>query len=90
MNSQSLQPPTSTATTAPRLLRTYWATVRTQRKSFNKSDLLPETIEWLDWYNGLTETERLSISYIPADLYKLCGYAKAEDVKVVEPDIKDK
>lgn len=70
--------------------RTEAETIQFNDKTFNKSDLLPETIEWLDWYNGLTETERLSISYIPADIYKLCGYAKAEDVRFVESDIKDK
>lgn len=55
-------------------------TVSFYDKTFNKSALSTETIEWLEWYNGLTETEQLSISYIPSDLYKLCGYGSAEDI----------
>ena len=43
-------------------------------QTFSCSELSEETLTWLEWYNSLTETEQLSISYIPADLYKLCGY----------------
>lgn len=55
-------------------------TVRFHDKTFYKADLSQDTIEWLEWYNSLTETEQLSISYIPSDLYKLCGYDEAEDI----------
>lgn len=55
-------------------------TVSFHDKTINKSDLSAETLEWLEWYNGMTETEQLSISYIPSDLYKLCGYDNAKDV----------
>lgn len=48
-------------------------------RTFHKSDLSEETIEWLEWYNELSETEQLSISYIPSDLYELCGYEDVED-----------
>lgn len=54
-------------------------TVSFHDMTFNKSDLSEETLKWLEWYNGLTETEQLSISYIPSDLYELCGYSTAED-----------
>lgn len=61
-------------------------TVQFHNKTFNKSDLSQETIEWLEWYNGLNETEQLAISSIPSDLHKLYGYPNAEDVKAVETD----
>lgn len=54
-------------------------TISFHDKTFNKSDLSQETIEWLEKYNKLTETEQLSISYIPSDLRKLCGYDNADD-----------
>lgn len=54
-------------------------TVRFHEQVFRKADLSEETLQWLKWYNGLTEEEQLSISYIPADLYKLCGYGDTQD-----------
>lgn len=57
-------------------------TVQFHGKTFNKSDLSTETLEWLEKYNALSEDEQLAISYIPADLYKLCGYDEAEDAPV--------
>jgi hypothetical protein len=39
-------------------------------QTFAKADLSEETLEWLEWYNGLTETEQLAVDYIPADLQK--------------------
>lgn len=66
--------------------RTGAETIQFHDKTFDKSDLSQETVDWLEWYNGLTETEQLSISYIPADLYKLCGYADAKDAVAVETD----
>ena len=38
-------------------------------QSFNKSDLTEETLEWLEWYNSLSQEEQLAVSSIPADLY---------------------
>lgn len=48
-------------------------------KTFNEDDLSPDTIEWLEKYNELSEDEQLSISYIPSDLYELCGYGNATE-----------
>ena len=56
-------------------------TIAFHDKTFNKSDLSQETIEWLEIYNKLSEEEQLAISYVPADLYELCGYPTAEDVE---------
>ena len=44
--------------------------VEYQGRMFNKADLSPETIEWLEWYNELSETEQLAISYIPHEIQK--------------------
>lgn len=52
---------------------------------FNKSDLSEETLEWLERYNELSETEQLSISSIPSDLYELCGYGEGENTEVSGP-----
>lgn len=57
-------------------------TISFHDKTFNKSDLSEETIEWLEKYNSLSEEEQLAISGIPADLYELCGYPTAEDTEV--------
>ena len=54
-------------------------TITFHDKTFNKAELSQETIEWLEKYNELSETEQLSISSIPSDLYELCGYDNAED-----------
>ena len=43
-------------------------TVMFNGQTFDKADLSQETIEWLKWYNGLTEAEQLAVDYIPADL----------------------
>lgn len=54
-------------------------------KTFNKSDLSQETLEWLGWYNSLTEEEQVSINHIPSDLYELCEYPTAEGSVVNGP-----
>lgn len=51
-------------------------------KTFNQSDLSQETIEWLEWYNSISEEEQLAINHIPSDLYELCSYPKAEAIEV--------
>ena len=56
-------------------------TITFHDKTFNKSDLSQETIEWLENYNNLSEEELLAISYIPSDLYELCGYPTAEETE---------
>ena len=55
-------------------------TVAFQDKTFNKSDLSAETLEWLENYNSLSKEEQLAISYIPPEFYELCGYPTAEDM----------
>lgn len=55
-------------------------TVSFHEKTFNKADLSEETLKWLAWYNELSETEQLAISYIPSDLRELLGYDSVEDV----------
>lgn len=57
----------------------YEATVSFHDMTFKKSDLSQETLEWLEKYNALSLDEQLATSYIPNDLYKLCGYSGAED-----------
>lgn len=56
-------------------------TISFHDKTFNKSDLSQDTIEWLVKYNSLSEEEQLAISGIPADLYELCGYPTTEDME---------
>lgn len=35
---------------------------------FSKADLSSRTVEWLEWYNLLSEKEKLAVSYEPAEL----------------------
>lgn len=60
-------------------------TVSFHDKTFNKADLSAETLEWLEKYNAMSEDEQLAISYIPEDLYELCGYREAENEEVNAP-----
>lgn len=59
-------------------------TISFHDKPFNKSDLSEETIEWLEKYNSLSAEEQLAISYIPSELYELCGYPTVEDMVAEE------
>lgn len=43
-----------------------------------------ETLEWLDWYNSLSEDEQLSVSAIPSDLLEESGISAAEDTEVTD------
>lgn len=54
-------------------------TITFHDKTFNKADLSQETIEWIEKYNALSESEQLAVSSIPSDLYELYGYGNAED-----------
>ena len=58
-------------------------TISFHDKTFNSANLSRDTYKWLVWYNGLSETEQLSISSIPSELYELCGYGEAEDSEAV-------
>ena len=60
-------------------------TVSFHDKTFNKSDLSTETLEWLEHYNTLSPEEQLAISRIPNDLYELCGYGEMENAEVDGP-----
>lgn len=37
-------------------------------RAYYRSMLSEETIEWLEWYNSLSEEERLAVSYEPEEL----------------------
>lgn len=45
--------------------------IRYGDKWYSQGDLSEETIEWLYWYNGLSEEEQVAVSSIPSDLYDL-------------------
>ena len=47
----------------------------------DQDSLSEETLEWLDWYNSLSDEEQLSVSYIPADLLDASGISAAEDAE---------
>ena len=55
-------------------------------KTLNKSDLSAETLEWLEWFNGLSETGQLSVSFVPHEILKLCGYVSTENSEVSGPE----
>ena len=43
-------------------------TIRFHDKTFSVSELSQETVEWLEWYNSLSEEEQLKTSYVPSEL----------------------
>lgn len=43
-------------------------TVMYDGRKYYRSMLSEETLEWLDWYNSLSEEERLAVSYEPEEL----------------------
>ena len=51
---------------------------------FDAADVSDETLRWLLWFNSLDEGEQLCVSYVPLDLYELCGYPLAEDMAVLD------
>ena len=50
-------------------------------KLIKTGDLSETTLQWLDWYNSLSEEEQLAISAIPADLLEASGISNAEDTE---------
>ena len=58
--------------------------VRFHDKILKSSDLSEETLGWLSWYNELPEEDQLAVSFIPPELYDLCGYPFVEDVTAVQ------
>lgn len=54
---------------------------------YSRGDLSDETIEWLEWYNGLPEEEQLAVDHVPHDLYELrWDGGAASDLTVVTED----
>ena len=45
--------------------------IRFHEETFKRADLSTETLEWLEWYNELTEDEQLAISYIPGEIHSI-------------------
>ena len=60
-------------------------TVKYLDKTLNKSDLSAETLEWLEWFNGLSETGQLSVSFVPQEILELCGYVSTKNSEVSGP-----
>ena len=58
--------------------------VKFHDKTFKTSDLSEETLEWLNWYNELSKDGQLAVSFIPHELYDLCGYPSAGDESAVQ------
>ena len=56
--------------------------VRFGDKMVDEGALSEETLEWLEWFNSLPETEQLAISSIPQDLLEAAGILDAEDQPV--------
>lgn len=52
----------------PAVLAQEEETVKFHNKIFNISELSEETIDWLAWYNSLSEDEQIKTSYVPAEL----------------------
>ena len=53
--------------------------VRFGDKMVDEGALSEETLEWLEWFNSLPETEQLAISSIPQALLEAAGILDAED-----------
>jgi len=45
--------------------------IRFHEETFKRADLSTETLEWLEWYNELTEDEQLAISYSPGEIHRM-------------------
>lgn len=41
------------------------STIQYNGHLYNKEDLSAKTVEWLEWYNGLSKGEQITISYVP-------------------------
>ena len=62
------------------------AIVRFHDKILKTSDLSEETLEWLNWYNELPKADQLAVSFIPSEIYDLCGYPSAGDESAVQAE----
>lgn len=52
-------------------------------KLLKSGNLSETTLQWLDWYNSLSEEEQLSVSAIPTDLLEESGISDAEDAEAI-------
>ena len=43
-------------------------TVQYEGRTYSAAALSEQTLEWLEWYNALSDEDKLKIDYIPADL----------------------
>ena len=57
--------------------------VRFGDRWIDRDSLSQETLEWLVWYNGLSEIDQLAVSAIPADLLEASGISGTEDAEAV-------
>ena len=57
--------------------------VRFGDRWIDKDSLSQETLDWLNWYNGLSELDQLAVSAIPADLLEASGISGTEDAEAV-------
>lgn len=55
--------------------------VRFGDRWIDRDSLSQETLEWLEWYNSLSEIDQLAVSSIPADLLDASGISDAEDAE---------
>lgn len=55
--------------------------VRFADRWIDRDSLSDETLEWLDWYNSLSEQEQRAISAIPADLLDASEISDTEDAE---------
>lgn len=46
-----------------------------------RDGLSEETLDWLAWYNNLSEKERLAVSAVPSDLLEESGISGTEDAE---------
>ncbi len=55
--------------------------VRFGDRWIDRDSLSEETLEWLDWYNSLSEIDQLAVSAIPAELLDASGISDGEDAQ---------
>ena len=47
----------------------------------DRDGLSEETLDWLTWFNSLSEEEQLSVSAVPPDLLEESGISGTEDAE---------
>ncbi len=61
------------------------STVEFHGRTYDRADLSAETLEWLDWYLGLTEEEQLAVSSVPPGLQDGLDFG-TEDAEQAVPE----